>query len=594
MRQLLKSFRTIDYIFMLISATLIVAQVYFDLKMPDYTARLTSSVSTGAVDMNVVWVNGGYMLLCALASLACSILCGLFVTRIASSFSKNTRERIFSKVLSFSSKEMGDFSTPSLITRTINDVGHINRFITMGLQMLIKAPVLAVWSIMKISATSVEWTMATIICVAIIVIFVSIVVSLCIPRFRKVQILTDNLNNAMRENLSGVRVVRAFNAEEYQEKKFYKANDTLTSNQLFTAKATGLLSPVLTMLMNGLTLAIYWIGVGFINSIVISPSSTPEEIAALVAERGVVIGQMTAFTQYALQVVMAFMMLIMIFIFLPRVIVSSKRVKEVLSKKPSIVDGNISATSSIDNTPSIEFRNVSFKFPDGAENALSDISFTINKGETVAIIGATGSGKSTMLDLIARNYDATEGDILVDGVNVRSYSLEYLNSKLSIAWQKATLFHGNIKDNITYGSDKIDEEKVLKALDIAEADFVKDLHDGIEYPVSQGGTNFSGGQKQRLSIARAIYKDADIIIFDDSFSALDYKTDMRLRRNIKKNMKNKTIVIVAQRIGTIKNCDKIIVMDNGRIVGVGTHDALLKTCPIYEEIALSQLSKEEL
>lgn len=594
MRQLLKSFRTIDYIFMLISATLIVAQVYFDLKMPDYTARLTSSVSTGVVDMDVVWTNGGYMLLCALASLACSILCGLFVARIGGSFSKNTRERIFSKVLSFSSKEMSDFSTPSLITRTINDVGHINRFITMGLQMLIKAPVLAVWSIMKISATSMEWTLATIICVAIIVIFVVIIVSLCIPRFRKVQALTDNLNNAMRENLSGVRVVRAFNAEEYQEKKFYEANDKLTSNQLFTAKATGLLSPVLTMLMNGLTLAIYWIGVGFINSIVISPSSTPEEIASLVAERGVVIGQMTAFTQYALQVVMAFMMLIMIFIFLPRVIVSSKRVKEVLSKTPSIVDGNISATSSIDNTPSIEFRNVSFKFPDGAENALSDISFAIYKGETVAIIGATGSGKSTMLDLIARNYDASEGDILVDGVNVREYSLEYLSTKLSVAWQKATLFHGNIKDNITYGSDKIDEEKVLKALDIAEADFVKDLHDGIEYPVSQGGTNFSGGQKQRLSIARAIYKDAGIMIFDDSFSALDYKTDMRLRRNIKKNMKNKTIVIVAQRIGTIKNCDKIIVMDNGRIVGVGTHDALLKTCPIYEEIALSQLSKEEL
>ena len=571
---------------------LIVAQVYLDLKMPDYTATLTSSASSGTADMNIVWTNGGYMMLCALGSLACSILCGFLVTKIASSFSKTTRQRIFKKVLTFSSLEMNSFSTPSLITRTINDVDHLHRFIAMGMQLIIKAPILAIWSISKISATSMEWTMATSICVILIVTFVVLIVSLCIPRFKKVQTLTDNLNSAMRENLSGVRVVRAFNAERYQENKFEKANLALTKNQLFTSKAMGLMSPVLTILMNGLTLAIYWIGAIFINNIKVPDGATIEQIRGVVIERGKIIGQTAAFTQYALQVVMAFMMLIMIFIFLPRVIVSSKRIKEVLEKEPTIKNGN---ECSIENATqnAIEFKNVSFKFPDGAENAINDVSFTINKGESVAIIGATGSGKSTLIDLLSRNFDINSGEIMLYGKNIKDYSLVTLQDSLSIASQKAVLFKGTIKENIAYGQEEIDEEKVKDMLSLAQADFATSLKDGIDSHVTQSGTNFSGGQKQRLSIARALYKDAPIIIFDDTFSALDYKTDLKVRQNLKK-LKGKTIIIVAQRIGTIKNCDKIIVLDKGKIVGMGSHGDLLKSCPIYEEIALSQLSKEEL
>ena len=583
MKKLLKSFTKKDYLLMVVALGFIVCQVWLDLTMPDFTSKLTATVSSGNVTLGDIWYNGGMMLLCAFGSLACSILCGFIVAKIASSFSKNTRENLFNTVSTFSAEEMNKFSTPSLITRTTNDVDQLHRFIAMGLQLFIKAPILAIWAICKISTSSVQWTLATVICVVVIVLVVSLIVALCIPKFKKVQKLTDDLNNATRENLSGVRVVRAFNAENYQEQKFEKANTNLAKNQLFTSKVTGLMSPVLTICMNGLTLAIYWIGAILINN-------------AKISEKATIIGNMAAFTQYALQVVMAFMMLIMMFIILPRVIVSTKRVIQVLNTKAKILDGNL--TDSNETTyGKVEFRNVNFCFPDGANNALENINLTINGGETVAIIGATGSGKTTILDLLSRAYDVTRGEILIDDINIKDYSLDELQSKISIANQKATLFKGTIKSNVIYGFDEQiadNDARINKALNIAGANFVYELKDGINSEVSQGGTNFSGGQKQRISIARAVFKDSEIIAFDDSFSALDYKTDALVRKNIKENLLNKTIIIVAQRIGTIMNADKIIVLDEGKIVGVGKHKELLEKCPIYKEIALSQLSKEEL
>lgn len=581
MKKLLKSFTKKDWGLMAIAICLIVLQVWLDLTMPDFTSKLTQTVSGGTLTMHDILYNGGMMLLCALGSLACSISCGFIVAKVAGSFSRKTREQLFGKISTFSAQEMNKFSTPSLITRTTNDVDHLHRFVAMGLQMLIKAPILAVWAICKISASSIEWTLATAICVVVIVLVVGISISLCIPKFKKVQKLTDDLNNATRENLSGVRVVRAFNAEKFQEEKFERANSNLTENQLFTSKITGLLSPVLTLCMNGLTLAIYWIGAILINN-------------AALENKKVIIGNMTAFTQYALQVVMAFMMLVMMFIILPRVIVSAKRIIEVLSTNPSIVDGK---QTKADCAGEIEFKNVSFCFPDGAQNTLENISFSASKGETIAIIGATGSGKTTILDLLTRAYDVTEGEILVDGINIKNYPLETLQQKIAIASQKAVLFKGSIKSNITYGFDeKIedDDPRIATALDIAQANFVDELPDGLNSGVAQGGTNFSGGQKQRLSIARAVFKDSEIIAFDDSFSALDYKTDAEVRKKLKQNLADKTVLIIAQRIGTILNADKIIVLDEGKIVGIGKHDDLLKTCSVYEEIALSQLSKEEL
>lgn len=583
MKKLLKSFTKKDYLLMIVALGFIVCQVWLDLTMPDFTSKLTATVSSGNVTLSDIWYNGGMMLLCALGSLVCSILCGYIVAIIASSFSKNTRRNLFNTVSTFSAEEMNKFSTSSLITRTTNDVDQLHRFIAMGLQLFIKAPILAIWAICKISTSSIQWTLATVICVIVIVFVVSLIVAVCIPKFKKVQKLTDDLNNATRENLSGVRVVRAFNAEIYQEQKFEKANTNLTKNQLFTSKVTGLMSPVLTICMNGLTLAIYWIGAILINN-------------AQISEKATIIGNMTAFTQYALQVVMAFMMLIMMFIILPRVIVSTKRITQVLNTNAKISDGKM---SDINETTygKVEFKNVNFCFPDGANNALENINLTINGGETVAIIGATGSGKTTILDLLSRVYDVTSGEILIDDINIKDYSLDKLQSKISIASQKATLFKGTIKSNVIYGFDEqIDDNdtRINKAINIAEANFVYKLKDGINSEVSQGGTNFSGGQKQRISIARAVFKDSEIIAFDDSFSALDYKTDALVRKNIKENLLNKTIIIVAQRIGTIMNADKIIVLDEGKIVGVGKHKELLENCPIYKEIALSQLGKEEL
>ncbi|MBQ7798379.1 MAG: ABC transporter ATP-binding protein, partial [Clostridia bacterium] len=509
--------------------------------------------------------------------------CGYFTVRVASSFSLNLREAMFDKISSFSDTEMKKFSTPSLITRTTNDVTQVQMFVSMGLQLLIKAPILAIWAICKISSTSFEWTLATFICVSVIVVSVAIIVGLCVSKFKKVQKLIDNLNDATRENVSGVRVVRAFNAEKYQESKFEKANDALTKNHLFTAKVTGIMSPVMTICMNGLTLAIYWIGAYLMNK-------------APVLERATIIGDMTAFTQYALQVVMAFMMLIMIFIILPRAIVSGKRINEVLNTKLSMLQSeNVNTDSKVRGK--VEFRNVSFKYYDGNQDVVSNISFVASKGETVALIGATGCGKTTIIDLIPRFNDVNEGEVLVDDINVKDYKYEELQNKIAVVSQKAVLFKGDIKSNITYGCDEEvadDDPRIEKTLKVARADFVGKLEKGIKSEVAQGGTNFSGGQKQRLSIARAIFKDPEILIFDDSFSALDYKTDKEVRDNIKQALGDKTIIIVAQRIGTIRNADKILVVDSGKVVGEGKHEQLLKTCPLYKEIALSQLSEEEL
>lgn len=577
---MLKYLRKIDILFAFFVVGLIILQVWLDLTMPDYTQKLTNIVVSGNATMADVWKNGGMMLLCAFGSMVCSFSCGFFTARIASHYSKTLRKELFSKITSFSSAEMSKFSTPSLITRTTNDVTQIQNFVAMGLQTLVKAPVMAIWAIAKISNTSIEWTLATFICVAVIVIAVIISVVLCLPKFKKMQNLIDNLNNATRENVDGIKVVHAFNAENYQQAKFEKANNELTKTQLFTSKTMGILMPIMNLCMNGLTLAIYWIGAYLMNN------TGP-------VENQMLIGNLTAFTQYAMQVVMSFLLLIFVFIILPRVIVSVKRVKEVLNTKLSMENGSIKQSE--DSETKIEFKNVSFRYYDGDEDVISNISFKVKKGDTIALIGATGSGKSTIIDLMPRFHDIDSGEVLIDEKNVKDYDYETLQDKIAVVTQKAVLFKGDIKSNITYGSnDEPDLEKIEKALKIAKADFVFNLEKGINSEVAQGGTNFSGGQKQRLSIARAIYKDPEILIFDDSFSALDYKTDKEVRGNIDKYLTEKTIVIVAQRIGTIRNADKILVIDEGQIVGEGTHDELVKNCALYKEIALSQLSKEEL
>lgn len=589
MISLFKNLKKKDWCLIILTIALIIVQVWLELKIPVYTKELTTIVQSGKTNMGEVWRSGGLMLACAGGSLVSAIFCSILISNVASSFSKTLREQLFNKISSFSNAEMKKFSVPSLITRTTNDVMQMQNFMAMGVQLLFKAPIMAIWAICKISATNIKWTTAVIISVAIILVCIGILVGICLPRFKKIQKLTDNINNVTRENVTGVRVVRAFNAESYQEQKFEKVNNEITKNNLYTSRTMGFMMPIMTLVMNGLMLAIYWIGAILVNNI--SLSGNPE---LAIAERIATIGNMASFTQYSMQVVMSFMMLIMIFIILPRTIISGKRIAEVLKTNASIINGNFDGK--YEKIGEIEFKNVSFSYPDsdGYEKALSDITFSVNKGQTLAIIGATGSAKTTLINLIPRFYDVTEGEIFVDGVNVKDYDEKRLRDKVSIASQKAILFKGSIKENIAYGKDEIDEEKIKKSLEISNSNFVFDLEKGIESEVAQGGTNFSGGQKQRLSIARALYKDAEIIIFDDSFSALDYKTDMLVRKSIKENLKDKTIIIVAQRIGTIKDADKIIVLDEGKIVGIGTHTDLLNSCEIYKEIALSQLSKEEL
>ncbi|SHN75928.1 ABC transporter ATP-binding protein [Desulfitobacterium chlororespirans] len=567
-----------------ISLIFIVAQVWLDLKLPDYMAEITTLTQTPNSAISDIWLNGGYMLLCALGSLAAAVVVGFFAAKIAASFSQRLRSLLFNKVESFSMEEINRFSTSSLITRSTNDITQIQMLVVMGLQLVIKAPITAVWAITKISGKGFEWTMVTGVAVLIMIMMVTFLLIVAMPKFKKMQTLTDNITRVTRENLTGLRVVRAYNAENYQEEKFETANEELTSTQMFTNRAMAVMMPVMTVLMSGLSLAIYWIGAYLID-------------AAGALDKLGLFSNMVVFSSYAMQVIMSFMMLVMIFIMLPRASVSAKRINEVLDTEPQILDG-----TKTDGQPGLRgevvFKSVSFKYPDAAEPVLEDISFTASPGETVAFIGSTGSGKSTLVNLALRFFDATQGEILIDGVNVKDYKLEALFNKIGYVPQKAVLFKGTVESNVAYGDNggegyPLDEVK--KAVQIAQgADFVEKMDGQYQAAIAQGGANVSGGQKQRLAIARAVCRKPEIYIFDDSFSALDYKTDRVLRSALKQETAGVTSLIVAQRIGTIMDADQIIVLDEGKIVGKGTHKDLLRDCTVYREIAMSQLSEEEL
>lgn len=584
MLKLLKDFTKKDYLIIFIAILLIVFQVWLDLKLPDYMSEITVLVQTEGSQMSEILEQGGYMLLCAGGSLVFAIIVGYLASLLSASFSRTLMKKLFEKVENFGMEEINKFSTSSLITRTTNDVTNIQMFISMGLQMLIKAPITAVWAVLKILNKSWQWSAVTGVAVLFLLVTVSILMFLVLPRFKRVQSLIDNINGLTRENLTGLRVVRAFNAEEYQQDKFEVGNKELTGTQLFNQRAMALMSPVMYLIMNLVTLAIYVVGSHLID-------------AAGMADKITLFGNMVVFSSYAMQVIASFLMLAVIFIMYPRASVSADRIAEVLDSQTHIKDGNIN-TDTTDKKGEIEFKNVSFKYPDGDEYVLKNISFTAKKGETVAIIGSTGSGKTTLINLIPRFYDVTEGEVLVDGVNVKDYSQNFLHNKLGYVPQRAVMFSGSVNYNVSYGDNgkgEIPEEKIKKAISIAQAtDFVEKMPEKYESHIAQGGTNISGGQKQRLAIARAIARSPEIYIFDDSFSALDYKTDFMLRDELNKYTKDSTNIIVAQRIGTILNADKIIVLENGECVGMGTHKELLENCKVYQEIAYSQLSKEEL
>ena len=586
MLKLLKYMKGREWLFFLVSLVFIVSQVWLDLKLPDYMSQITTLVETEGSAMADIWSSGGKMLLCSLGSLASSIVVCYLASSIAASFSRRLRAAMFNKVESFSMEEINSFSTASLITRSTNDVVQVQMLIVLSMQVVIKAPAMAVWAITKIAGKAWQWSLATGIAVVLLICFLSIAMVLTFPKFRKIQWLQDALNHAARENLSGIRVVRAYNAEEYQEKKFEKANTDLLKNQLFANRTMTLLSPFMNITMNCLNMSIYWIGAVLINAVVI-------ENAASIATRVDIFADMIVFMSYAMQVIMSFIMIVMVFIVAPRALVAAKRINEVLDTEPKIVDSTKPQPGET-GVGEVEFRNVSFTYPGGSGKVLTDISFTAHRGETVAFIGSTGSGKTTLVNLIPRFYDATEGTVLVDGVDVRDYELEKLYKKLSYVSQRAVMFSGNIEDNVAFGANA-DKAKLNDALHISQSEeFVSGLEDGVQSHVAQGGTNFSGGQKQRLSIARALCRDAEILIFDDTFSALDFKTDRELRDALKAKTANTTKLIVAQRIGTIMTADRIVVLDEGRQVGMGTHAELMKNCEVYRQIALSQLSEEEL
>ena len=583
MIELLKRLDKKDIIYAIICIVFIVLQVWLDLKMPDYMSEITVLVQTEGSKMQDILINGGYMVLCALGSFAFAVIAGYLAATISSNFSKNLRKEIFDKVESIDTEEVKQFSTSSLITRTTNDVTQVEMLIAIGLQLLIKAPITAVWAVTKILNKSWQWSALTGVAVVILLSVIITLMIIVIPRFKRVQKLIDRLNGVTRENLTGIRVVRAFNAEDYQEVKFNKVNTDLTDLQLYNQKKFAIMSPVMYMIMYCLTLAIYFVGAYLIEN-------------SVMADKIEIFGNMVVFSSYAMQVIMSFLMLAMIFMILPRAQVSANRINEVLDTKESIKEGSFDGRT--EEVGTVEFKNVSFRYPDADEYLLRNISFKANKGETVAFIGSTGSGKSTLINLIPRFYDATDGEVLVDGVNVKEYTEEALNNKLGYVPQKAVMFNGTVNYNIAYGDNgkgEISEKKIKEAAKVAQAsEFVEKMDDKYETHIAQGGTNVSGGQKQRLAIARAIARDPEIYIFDDSFSALDYKTDSVLRRELKNYTKNATSLIVAQRIGTIMNADKIIVLDSGKCVGMGTHKELLKNCEVYKKIALSQLSKEEL
>lgn len=568
----------------LCSLVFIVVQVWLDLKMPEYMSTITTLVETPGSDLNEILLNGGYMLLCAVGSMVAAMITGYFAAKVAAGLSKTLREQVYKKVMHFNSEEMGRFSTASLITRTTNDITQVQTIVAMGLQAIIKAPILLVWAILKISNKQWQWSVATAGAVLVILAVLTIAVILALPKFQIIQKLTDNLNRVTRENLTGIRVVRAYNAEKYQENKFEKANDELTSTNLFANRVMALLMPTMTFVSSGISLVIYWIGAYLID-------------AAEMTERLSIFSDMVVFSSYAMQVIMAFMLLTMMFIMLPRVMVSIRRINEVIDTEIAIKDGTLTGDD-LPQQGEIEFRNVSFRYPDAGDYTLRNISFTAHKGETVALIGVTGSGKSTLVNLIPRFYDATEGDILVDGIDIRKYSQTALRNKLGYVPQRAVLFSGTVESNVAYGDNgqpAPQSAEISEAVSMAQAsEFVTKMNGGLSARIAQGGTNVSGGQKQRLSIARAICRRPEIYIFDDSFSALDYKTDRILRTALNEKLKDATKLIVAQRIGTIRNADKIIVLDDGKIVGMGTHEELMKNCFEYQEIARSQLSEEEL
>ena len=583
MLKLLKNLTKKEWLYAAFCVVLIVGQVWLELKIPDYMSEITVLVQTEGSKMNDILLNGGYMLLCALGSLIFAVGAGFFAASIASEFSKNTRKQIFDKVQNLDTDEIKSFQTSSLITRTTNDVTQIEMLIAMGLQLLVKAPITAVWAISKILDKGWQWSAVTGVNVLILLGVIITLMIIVIPKFKIVQKLIDKINGLARENLTGIRVVRAFNAEEYQEEKFGKANDRLTNLQLSNQKKFAIIMPVMYLIMYGLTLSIYFIGAGLIQN-------------SVLADKITVFGNMIVFSSYAMQVIMSFLMLAMIFMIIPRASVSARRINEVLDTKQKIVPGSFDGNTKEKGT--VEFKNVSFKYPDADEYVLENISFKVNQGETIAFIGSTGSGKSTLINLVPRFYDATDGEVLIDGINVKEYKFEALNNKLGYVPQKAVMFAGTVNYNISYGDNGKEEPsqtKIKEAASVAQAsEFIEKMDDKYETHIAQGGTNVSGGQKQRLAIARAIAREPEIYIFDDSFSALDYKTDAVLRKELKNYTKNATSLIVAQRIGTIMNADKIVVLDSGKCVGMGTHKELLKTCEVYKEIALSQLSKEEL
>lgn len=584
MFKLLKNFTKREWFLTICILILVIFQVWLDLKLPDYMSEITKLVQTEGSEMSEILKNGAYMLGCALGSLIAAVITGYITANVSSNFSMALRNKLFQKVSNLSTNEIKIFSTSSLITRTTNDITQIEMVIAMGLQLLLKAPITAVWAITKIVNKSWQWSVITLVGVLILLSVIGIITALVLPRFKRVQKLTDKLNEVTRENLTGIRVVKAFNAEDYQEEKFEDVNKNLTKTQLFNQKTFAIMQPVMYMVMYGLTLAIYFVGAFLIKD-------------AMMADKLTLFGDMVVFSSYSMQVIMSFLMLAMIFMMLPRAQVSANRVNEVLDTENSVKNGTLK-TEKTNERGTVEFRNVSFKYPDAEEYLLNDISFKVNKGETVAFIGSTGSGKSTLINLVPRFYDATEGEVLVDGVNVKEYDEQFLNDKLGYVSQKAVIFNGTIKSNVAYGDNgkgEITDKKIKEAVNVAQAtEFVEKMDGTYNASIAQGGTNVSGGQKQRLSIARAIARDPEIYIFDDSFSALDYKTDTVLRRELKKYTKEATILIVAQRVGTIINADKIVVLDNGKIVGLGTHKELLKNCEVYQQIATSQLSKEEL
>lgn len=584
MVKMLKRLNAVEWLQAMIGLVFIVCQVWLDLRLPDYMSEITTLTQTPGSEMSDIWSAGAKMLLCALGSLVASVLVGFFAARIAASFSRRLRSLLFNKVDSFSMEEINRFSTSSLITRSTNDITQVQMLITMGLQMMIKAPITAVWALTKIIGKGLEWSVATGITIVILLAMMSLIMIFVMPKFKKMQVLTDNLNRVTRENLTGLRVVRAYNAEGYQEEKFEAANEELTSTQLFTNRSMAVMMPMMSALLSGMSLAIYWIGAYLING-------------AGAMDRLSLFSNMIVFSSYAMQVIFSFMMVVMIFILWPRASVSAKRINEVLETAPSILDGQ--AAEGIDGKKGeIEFRNVSFKYPGASDYVLQDISFTAKEGETVAFIGSTGSGKSTLINLVPRFYDATEGDILVGGVNVKEYSQEALHNKIGYVPQKAVMFRGSVSSNVAYGDNgraAADLSDIRAAVKIAQGtDFVENMEGQYDADIAQGGTNLSGGQKQRLAIARAVCRKPEIYIFDDSFSALDYRTDRILRSTLKKETKGVTSLIVAQRIGTIMDADQILVLEEGRVVGKGTHQELLKTCEVYREIAMSQLSEEEL